>query len=78
MFRVHDFNETDVDLIEAATRGQATNKLWIALHNGRITSSKFGEILHRKSSTNPQRDYFNYSGMPMITVFYCSIVTFDF
>ena len=23
------------------------NKLWLALHNGRITSSRFGEILHR-------------------------------
>ena len=40
--------------IEFATRGQ-TDKLWLALHNGRITSSRFGEIVHRKQSTNPRR-----------------------
>ena len=48
-------SQTDADNIDFATRGQAKNKLWLALHNGRITSSRFGEILHRKSSTNPQR-----------------------
>ena len=44
----------ECDSIEIATRGQASNKLWLALHNGRITSSRFGEILHRRESTNPQ------------------------
>ena len=34
---------------------QTDNKLWLALHNGRITSSRFGEILHRKQSTHPRR-----------------------
>ena len=43
-FATHDNNDTDTD-----------NKLWLALHNGRITSSRFGEILYRKQSTNPRR-----------------------
>ena len=41
--------------IEFGTRGHTENKLWLALHNGRVTSSRFGEILHRKQSTNPRR-----------------------
>lgn len=45
--------QTEVERIEFATRGQASNKLWSALHNGRITSSMFGEILHRRASTDP-------------------------
>lgn len=45
----------EVKDIEIATRGQADSKLWLALHNGRITSSRFGEILHRRASTNPRR-----------------------
>ena len=48
-------SQSEVASIGFATCGQATNKLWFALHNGRITSSRFGEILHRKSSTDPQR-----------------------
>ena len=46
-------SQTEVERIEFATRGQASNKLWSALHNGRITSSMFGEILHRRASTDP-------------------------
>ena len=46
---------TKVNNIEFATRGQMDNQLWLALHNGRITSSRFGEILHRRQSTNPRR-----------------------
>lgn len=48
------FSQSEANSIEIATRGQASSKLWMALHNGRITSSRFGEILHRKESTNPQ------------------------
>ena len=36
-----------------------------ALHNGRLTSSRFGEILHRRSTTNPKRlvrDIMGYGG----------------
>ena len=39
--------------IEECTRAQAESKLWCALHNGRLTSSKFGEILRRRESTDP-------------------------
>ena len=46
---------SEVKDIEIATHGQANNKLWVALHNGRITSSRFGEIMHGIPSTNPQR-----------------------
>ena len=39
--------------IEKSTRKQADSKLWLALHNGRITSSRFVEILCRKDATDP-------------------------
>ena len=55
--------------IEEATRGQGENDLWVVLRNGRITSSRFGEILHRRESTNPRRlvqDFMGYGG-PMTT-----------
>ena len=34
--------------------GQATNKLWFDLHHGRITSSKFGQVLRRREFTSPK------------------------
>ena len=37
------------------TSGQAENKLWLAMHNGRTTSSRFAEIMHRRPSTDPRR-----------------------
>ena len=37
----------EVSRIEMATCGQSDNDLWCALRNGRVTSSRFGEILHR-------------------------------
>ena len=45
---------SEVNDIEGETCDQTDNKLWLALHNGRITSSRFGEILHRRQSTNPR------------------------
>lgn len=36
----------EVQAIKAATRGQTDNDLWFTLHNGRLTSSRFGEIIH--------------------------------
>ena len=51
--------------IEEATRGQGENDLWIVLRIGRITSSRFGEILHRRESTKPRslvRDFMGYGG----------------
>lgn len=35
----------EVQAIEAATCGQ-TDDLWLALHNGKLTSSRFGKIMH--------------------------------
>ena len=32
------------EAVEKATRGQADCKLWHDMHNGRLTSSRFGEI----------------------------------
>jgi hypothetical protein len=39
--------------IEANTHTQASSDLWCKLHNWRITSSKFGEVVHRRASTDP-------------------------
>jgi len=54
-----------VQKIETATRNQSDCDLWHLLHNGRLTSSKFGEILHRRPSTDPRRlvrDIMGYGG----------------
>ena len=51
--------------IEAATRGQSASELWYSMRNGRLTSSRFGEILHQRYSTNPRnlvRDIMGYGG----------------
>ena len=51
-----------VQKIEAATRGQSTSE---AMRNGRLTSSKFGEILHQRPSSNSRRlvrDIMGYGG----------------
>ena len=55
----------EVEAIEGATCGQADNDLWFALRNGRLTSSRFGEILHRRQSTDSRRlvkDIMGYGG----------------
>jgi len=39
------------DQVERMTLGQADNSLWHLLHNGRITSSQFGEISRRRTDT---------------------------
>ena len=55
----------EVAMIEEATRGQSENELWFAIRNGRLTSSKFGEIFHRRQSTHPRRlvrDIMGYGG----------------
>ena len=44
-----------VEMVEAKTRGQASSELWHLLHNGRLTSHRFGEILRRRESTDPSR-----------------------
>lgn len=57
--------QDEVSMIEEATRGQSDNELWFAIRNGRLTSSKFGEILHRRESTDPRRlirDIMGYGG----------------
>ena len=45
----------DVQVIEESIREQAHCQIWKDLHNGRLTSSRFGEILHRRSTTCPER-----------------------
>ena len=41
-----------IQFIEKSTREQSAGQLWLALHNGRLTSSLFCEILHRRDTTN--------------------------
>ena len=41
--------------VERMTRGQAANELWRLVHNGRLTSSRFGEILRRTEMTSSRR-----------------------
>jgi len=51
--------------IEAATRGQADSELWQLMRNGRLTSSRFNEILKRRPTTDPRRlirDIMGYNG----------------
>ena len=54
------------DFIEQITHGQSDCKLWRLLHNGRITSSMFGEIIQRRNGTDPvsiQRRVMGYTPM---------------
>ena len=58
-------SNSQVEAIEAATRTQSDSELWIVLHNGRLTSSRFGEILKRRAATDPTRlviDIMGYNG----------------
>ena len=43
------------DYVEYKTRGQHSSELWHALHHGRLTSSRFGEIFHRRHTTPTDR-----------------------
>jgi len=40
-------SSSKVEAIEAAALQQSASKLWQAMHNGRLTSIRFGEILKR-------------------------------
>ena len=60
----------EVAQIEATTQDQTECGLWFALRNGRLTSSRFGEILNQRSSTDSRRlvrDIMGYGG-PMKTL----------
>ena len=46
------FSSTEVAAIEAATREQSGSALWQAIRNGRLTSSRFGEILKCRQTTD--------------------------
>ena len=55
----------EVAAIEAATREQSGSALWQAIRNGRLTSSRFGEILKRLQITDSRRlvkDIMGYNG----------------
>ena len=41
--------------IEMKTRGQGNCGLWVKLHKGRLTSSRFGEVCKRRKSTPCER-----------------------
>lgn len=54
----------EIERIEVATRDQNDSELWHALRNGRLTSSRFGEIRNRKERTDSRRlvrDIMGYS-----------------
>jgi len=56
----------EVAAIEAATREQSGSALWQAIRNGRLTSSRFGEILKRRQTTDSRRlvkDVMGYNGL---------------
>ena len=44
-----------LQFIEKSTREKCAGQLWLALHNGHITSLLFGEIMHRRDTTNAAR-----------------------
>jgi len=53
----------EIAKIKEATCGQSDNNLWV--RNGRLTSSRFGEIYHRRESIDPRmlvRDIMGYGG----------------
>ena len=55
----------EVAAVEAATREQCGSALWEAIRNGRLTSSRFGEILKRRQTTDSRRlvkDIMGYNG----------------
>ena len=57
---------TGVAAIEAATREQTDSALWQVIRNGRLTSSRFGEILKRRQTTDSRRlvkDIMGYNGL---------------
>ena len=59
-----------VSYVEQVTTDQSANDLWKALHNGRITSSSFHDVLVRKTTTAPDRlvkklmGYTSFHGTP--------------
>ena len=58
-------SSSEVEVIEAATRQQSASELWQAMRNGRLTSSRFGEILKRRPTTDSRRlvkDIMGYNG----------------
>ena len=59
-------SHSEVTAKEAATHAQSESELWMALRNGRLTSSRFGEILRRRVTTDSTRlvtDIMGYNGL---------------
>ena len=60
-------DDTPSAFIEQSTTRQSECQLWKTLHNGRITSSVVGEIMHRRDRTNPRHNmgYNQMMGTPL-------------
>ena len=58
--------DDQVSAVDAATCGQSDSEVWQALRNGRLTSSRFGEILKCRPTTDSCRlvkDIMGYNGL---------------
>ena len=56
---------TEVAEIETATREQSDSVLWLAIQNGRVTSSRFAKILKRRQTADSPwqvKDIMGYNG----------------
>ena len=61
--------EDGINTVEEKTRGQSTKSEWFKYRNGRLTTSKFGEISNRRVTTPPDRlvrDLFQYKVRPSV------------
>ena len=56
-FHLHQISKKPLQLwdIEQSTRDQRESTLWFLVRRYRITASRFGEILHRRKDTPPDR-----------------------
>ena len=56
---------TEAAAIEAATHEQFDSALWLAIRNGKVTSSRFGEIVKHRQTTDSRwlvKDIMGYNG----------------
>jgi hypothetical protein len=61
--------KTNRSIVEELTRGQGKNLLWSAAREGRITSSKFGQVCLQRDDTAPDgllKDIMGYRQVPSV------------